>query len=471
MLRFDELIVTSSTTRPIYGMLEMGISQRKLTFTMSIREFCDSSQVVNEEYLVNKEGDGFSKSKITQRPLDPKHAAGIASYVLRGLVSRKELDTVSGISLNRLNEIRHEFGTQPYFDLPPFICNWVELDKRGQLKPLGRNMFEAQWTPGDMLRVIDGQHRREAFRLLMNWLGEVLSQRVYPKGTGFYQPKGERSLDMHDYQIWQAVHSSLNDVTLTVNAHASLSVLEERQLFHDHNNTAKTVQKSISFDFDSGCPLNAYVKQLVDGERPFKLRAGVVERDQSDWSRCQGTLERKHLVGVNARLFLNKTSAKNVSPELIETHASLADCFWMAVNRIRGFGSEGAKLKTVAAQPVVLKGIASLVNEIGVRGGRSGEAKALLDQIASTVNFSHRNPIWDVFNLSQADKRAFPGLTKYLPSTAGGENRDIGARDAHGRMRFAPRHNDIAPIIADLIRYKIGMDPRTRRTTKSRKRK
>lgn len=47
----------------------------------------------------------------------------------------------------------------------------------------------------------------------------------------------------------------------------------------------------------------------------------------------------------------------------------------------------------------------------------------------------------------------FPGLKSYLPSEETG-NRDIGGFNA-GLMRFGSKHNDIFPIIGDMIRYQL----------------
>ena len=54
-------------------------------------------------------------------------------------------------------------------------------------------------------------------------------------------------------------------------------------------------------------------------------------------------------------------------------------------------------------------------------------------------------------------------LVDYLPSSEDGANRNIGALDGSGLMRFGAKHNDIYPIIVDMIRWRLGLPPRLKR--------
>jgi hypothetical protein len=51
------------------------------------------------------------------------------------------------------------------------------------------------------------------------------------------------------------------------------------------------------------------------------------------------------------------------------------------------------------------------------------------------------------------------GLAAYLPPSDDGANRDIGAFQG-GVMRFGAKHNDIFPIIGDMIRWRLGLPSR-----------
>ena len=68
-------------------------------------------------------------------------------------------------------------------------------------------------------------------------------------------------------------------------------------------------------------------------------------------------------------------------------------------------------------------------------------------------------------DINERNKK-FPGLIDYLPVSDG--NRDMGARDADC-MRFGAKHNDIYPLIGDMIRYKLQLPKRKHKMTASQK--
>ena len=136
--------------------------------------------------------------------------------------------------------------------------------------------------------------------------------------------------------------------------------------------------------------------------------------------------------------------------------------FWEAVDGIDGFGDDAAKQKTVAAQPVVLKALAKLAYDFGYGRHKNQEwLKKLVDGIGS-INFSHDEPMWRYYQLSPEDRKkwSLTGLSEYLASEEGA-NRDIGAYNEKDRvMRFGAKHNDIYPILGDMIRWKLGIPSR-----------
>ena len=68
--------------------------------------------------------------------------------------------------------------------------------------------------------------------------------------------------------------------------------------------------------------------------------------------------------------------------------------------------------------------------------------------------------MWRYFELSEAERQAkLPGLTEYLAPPEPGVNRDIGGFQ-DGFMRFGAKHNDIYPILGDMIRWKLGLPNR-----------
>jgi hypothetical protein len=181
-----------------------------------------------------------------------------------------------------------------------------------------------------------------------------------------------------------------------------------------------------------------------------------------DWHSDPGAIARKDLVAVNAVLFLNKTNVTGAVPSIVEERRDLAIRFWEQVNQIKFFGDERAKEKTIAAQPVVLKALAKLAYDFAFGKGQNEEhLETLLNGIVD-LDFSHKNPTWRYYELSEKDRSRFTkGLSEYLPPETDGANRDIGKFDEHATvMRFGAKHNDIYPILGDMIRWSLKLPPR-----------
>lgn len=188
-----------------------------------------------------------------------------------------------------------------------------------------------------------------------------------------------------------------------------------------------------------------------------------MEREVKEWKDDEGAITLKDAVAVNAILFLNKTNIAGAMPGAVKEKSPTAKAFWEAVNAISGFGEHGAKEKTVAAQPVVLKALAKLVFDFGFSARRPANGQELLDTLLGSVtdlDFSHENPMWRYYELSDEERATFglEGLADYLPPAEGG-NRDIGSYQS-GVMRFGAKHNDIYPILGDMIRWKLGLPSR-----------
>jgi hypothetical protein len=69
--------------------------------------------------------------------------------------------------------------------------------------------------------------------------------------------------------------------------------------------------------------------------------------------------------------------------------------------------------------------------------------------------------MWNYYSLTD-EQRAVAGLESlrnYLPEDASGVNRDIGSMQG-GFMRFGAKHNDIYPILSDMVRWASGLPSR-----------
>src|SRR5205807_9705402 len=90
--------------------------------------------------------------------------------------------------------------------------------------------------------------------------------------------------------------------------------------------------------------------------------------------------------------------------------------------------------------------------------------ETLLDGIQNNlVDFSQSNPMWRFYELTPTDikKYGLSSLEDFLPSMEVGANRDIGKYDPVAKvMRFGAKHNDIFPILGDMIRWKLNLPNR-----------
>ena len=122
-------------------------------------------------------------------------------------------------------------------------------------------------------------------------------------------------------------------------------------------------------------------------------------------------------------------------------------------------------MNTVAAQPVVLKALAKLTYDFAFSKRKPDDADTLLEKLLTGIpklDLSHANRMWRFYELSEEERDAeLPGLKDYLPSSDEGFNRDIGKYDPVAKvMRFGAKHNDIFPILSDMIRWTLGLPTR-----------
>jgi hypothetical protein len=444
----------SSTRLDVLAGFNLG--SETLTLKLPIGQFIDLSEVPNE--------GAVGPDEVAQRVLDRAHAQKLAVYVLKGLISTsRNLRRLQKKGVEMHEEILGRLGAQPYYSLQPIVVNipiaLADLDPQVQKNMVGDDLTVRIRLPvGTVMWVIDGQHRRWAMNLVLEFLRYVLTHRSYPKKGSLYPAASAGTIPPEELEVWRdAQMLALQHCTVSVEAHVGLDTVAQRQLFHDLNNMGKSVSASMAFDFDNSNPINLYIKDvLIEGK---VLKAPVSEKDISDWSSHDGSMARKDIVAVNSILFLNKTNPKGASPVQVERMEEVATKLWSAVSGIKGFGEPGAKLKTVAAQPVVLKALAKLVYDFAV--GRKADERhlqTLLDGIG-TLDFSHANPMWRYYEMSREERaRLVPGLSDYLPDDEG--NRDVGGTDEEGRMRFGAKHNDIYPILGDMVRWKLGLPSR-----------
>ncbi|RMU64751.1 hypothetical protein ALP25_03443 [Pseudomonas syringae pv. syringae] len=456
----DLLTAGDGAERAFRVFVGHNLGHRVFLLQVPMHEFYTISEVANEQACEGAE--------VAQRKLDPVHANKLAKYILKGLIASaiEHRAAMKQPELPSLKAILEVMGRQPYLSLQPIVTNVRGIGANGRAIRAERLVatsdnstacFKIFLAQQHVLWVIDGQHRREAMRMAFEFLEFVTRNSGYPKKGSLFD-SGSQELKSGEAVAWQAAFESARSFsTVSVEMHLGLSAEQERQLFHDLNNLGKKIDRNLALKFDNSNPVNLFIKDVLVDE----IGISIVEKDVKDWKDDDGGISLKDAVGVNALLFLNKTNISGATPLAVNEKLEKAKQFWVSVNAIPNFGEAGAKEKTVAAQPVILKALAKLAYDFGFSNRKPENADkiflTLLDSI-SEIDFSHDNPMWRYYDLDDAKRAELEGLADYLPSDDGA-NRDIGSFQ-NGVMRFGAKHNDIYPILGDMIRWALALPNR-----------
>jgi hypothetical protein len=461
--RLDDIMtLTSSDEEPFTVLLGYNLGRMTWGADITLSKLIEWSSVANDP----------EKGEVAQRPLDMNHARGLAVYMLKGLIN-------AAIARRRLQgkdvpesfeSVLHQLGSQPYFSLQPFVANIRDVDPERPSVRAERVVSNAGETRGFQVFLprhfrwwmIDGQHRLVGGQLVKEFLELLLKTGSYPARNNLYTARGKVAPE--DMIVWmEALECARSFATVQIELHLGLSIEQERQLFHDLNNLGKKVTRSLSLKFDASNPITKFIEDVLINELSLK----DCESEQSDWNSDDGALSRRDIVAVNAIAFLNKGNVAGATPALVEPRVETVSRMWSAIQGIRDFGQPGAKTKTVLAQPVALKAIAKIVFDLAFSNRRPDNGDTLLDTFLSRLNsvdFSHHNPMWRFYELSeeQRDEAGLRGLATYLPGegrVTPDANRDLGSFQGD-LMRFGAKHNDIFPVLADMLRWKLKLPNR-----------
>lgn len=450
---------------PFNVFIGHNLGHRVFTMSVPFRKFTDISAVANDR----------DAGPVSQRALDEAHAKKLAVYMMKGLVSAAKSRRISmGKDVpDAFNNLLNRLGDQPYFSLQPLVCNIRNIPFGGN-GPGGIRGIRLETATGEtaafkvflserhVLWVVDGQHRRYAANLVIKFLEQLRQTGKYPsKGIVLMPNEKGTQITESDMQVWNEAYDAARSFSsLTVEVHLGLDIDQERQLFHDLNRLGKKVDSSLAFKFDGANPITQFIKR--DLKETYNLP--MTETEPKDWSEDKGALVLKDLVAVNAIAFLNKSNIGGATPAVIEPREPTVLDLWGHIRKIPHFGEDKAREKTVAAQPVVMKAFAKLTYDLNFSNRRPADSDELYARFLSKlpeVDFSHSNPMWNYYGLTQQERKdaGLEGLSDYLPDDTGAANRDIGALQG-GYFRFGAKHNDIYPILADMLRWALKLPNR-----------
>jgi len=449
---------------PFNVFIGHNLGHRVFTMSVPFRQFYDISDVANDR----------DAGPVAQRPLDMTHARNLAKYMLRGLVSAAKMRRIIQEKPvpAAFEAIMSALGNQPYFSLQPIVCNIRNTPNGGnglggirglrlQTERGETAAFKVFLSERHVLWVIDGQHRRAGADFVMTFLQTVRQSGKYPGKAPVLFPEKSREVTPEEMAVWnEAYDAARSYATITLEVHLGLDVEQERQLFHDLNKLGKKVSNSMALQFDSSNPITQFIKESLVADGLLR----VTDTEVKDWADDTGEMPLKDVVAVTSLAFLNKSNATGATPATVESRQNVVHQLWQKVCDIPGFGDAGAKEKTVAAQPVVLKALAKIAFDLNFSNRRSDNGPELYEMLLTKfdeIDFSHQNPVWRYFDLEQSevDEASLNDLAHWLPPTDTGANRDIGSYQG-GFMRFGAKHNDIFPIIGDMIRWQVGLPNR-----------
>lgn len=449
---------------PFNVFIGHNLGHRVFTMSVPFRQFYEISDVANDR----------EAGPVAQRPLDSNHAKNLAKYMLKGLVSAALLrrDIKNKAPCPSFDVILDALGNQPYFSLQPLVCNIRNIPYGGNGQGGIRGIrlqtergetaaFRVFLSERHVLWVIDGQHRRAGAAMVMDFLQTVRQSGKYPAKAPVLFPEKGREVSTEEMQVWnEAYEAARSYATLSIEVHLGLDISQERQLFHDLNKLGKRVSSSMALQFDSSNPITQFIKSHI-------AASGLVtigDRDTKDWSKDNGEIAMKDVVAVTSLAFLNKSNASGATPAVIDPRQEIVARLWHQISEIPNFGDAQAKEKTVAAQPVALKALAKITYDLNFSNRKPENGHELFEKFIESIDkidFTHSNPVWRYYELNEQEivDNNLQELQNWLPSSDSSANRDIGSYQ-NGFMRFGAKHNDIFPILGDMIRWQIGLPSR-----------
>jgi hypothetical protein len=401
-------------------------------------------------------GNDPLKGAVTQRKLDMSHAQKMAVFIFKGLINfaidRRKQDAKA--LPEEIQKIATYLGTQPYYAWSPIVGSIRDRinDISVEVVAADEGELVLKLRSNQLIWVVDGQHRRMAWKLVLDFLNQLVRDRKYAKSGGLV-PADLKQVSDDAVSFWhEALMYYTDRFSVSIDLHFGLTIEQERQLFHDLNNLQKTVSTSQAQAFDQSNPINIFTHRLIESE--MFSEAQIIEEGRVEWD-SEAWMKLDQLNAINARLFLNQTTISGARPTDINPREDRAWSFWEVVTKISNIFD---RKECVAAQAALLKAIARVYFEI--LWSRRPEGEAIAEQFLEalpTIDFSHNNPLWDIEHMSDDDLSRFPEITNFLPEKW--RQKQVGER-VEGKVRFGSRHNESILVLPGIVRYVAKLPPR-----------
>lgn len=375
----------------------------------------------------------------------------MAVFIFKGLVNFViGKRTQEGKSIPpEIRQIAEYLGSQPYYAWSPIVGSIRDevTDIAVTVVDAAQGELILQLRSNQLIWVVDGQHRRMAWKVVLDFLNQLIRDRKYAKSGGLV-PSDLKQVSDDAVSFWhEALTYYTERFSVSIDLHFGLSIDQEKQLFHDLNNLQKTVSTSQAQAFDQSNPINIFTHRLIEAQEMFPENSVLKEDGRVDWDSAQW-IKLDQLNAINARLFLNQTTISGAKPADIHPREDKAWTFWETITKIPNMFDRN---ESVAAQAALLKSIARVYFETLWSRKPEGDqvAEQFLD-ILPKIDFSHSNPLWDIQHLDEKELSHHPNLIPYLPQNW--REKQISER-VDGKVRFGSRHNESILVLPGIIRY------------------
>ncbi len=409
-------------------------------------------------------GNDPLKGPVTQRKPDMAHAQKMAIFIFKGLVNYT-LDRYRQANKDipaEIDLIGRYLGTQPYYAWAPVVASIRDDVRNIGVEVVAGDEGEVilKLRSNQMLWVIDGQHRRIAWKIVQDFVNQLIRDRKYSKSGGLV-PSELKQVSDDALLFWHEALAYYSErFSITIDLHFGLSIEQEKQLFHDLNNLQKTVAASQAQAFDQSNPINIFTHRLIEHELFTDVKDRITYDGRVDWE-DSAWIKLDTLNAINARLLMNKTTISGAKPVEVNDREDAAWSFWEAVTKIPGIFNRN---ESVAAQPALLKALARVYFELmWGRGADATVAESFLESIPR-VDFSHNNPLWNIEQLSDDEVATYDGLSAFLPENW--REKSVGGK-VEGIIRFGMRHNESILVLPGIIRYLAKLPPNTPSTRRT----
>ncbi|WP_432736438.1 DNA sulfur modification protein DndB [Maridesulfovibrio sp. FT414] len=445
---------------PLNVFVGYNLGYKTLTASLPMDKFYDMSAVAN-----------CNEEERAQRDISKAHAWSLSSYILKGILNsvvKKYIADGKEVP-EAFHQAQEKLGVQPYMGLQPLVVNLRSCkpdgsDLCGQSIKFNDEIvgYKLLLARRDRLWVIDGQHRRQAMQNVINFLDNICRSRQYPlKNESLYPYKENKTVSDEMMEVWrECSDTAFGLCNVQIEIHLGLNISQERQLFTDMNLHTKPVDKATVAKFDSSNPVVLFTKEVLLSEA---IGIRLTDKMPKDWGKDTGEVALNDAIRVSSLIFTGNVGYGAVTPAQLEGRRVTARRFWECVVKIKDFGEEQARNKTVAAQPIVLKSLAKLTYDCAFGQNKDAEQLELLFSKIEEIDFTHENPVWRYYDLSEEEisEKGLGGLREYLLEDSNGTKRNMGVyNQTSNTMNFAGQDKDKMKIIGDMIRYMCGLASR-----------